>query len=272
MRNTLFTFVLAVLSLGYIVFDKTPTQVADAANDFCISGCSLECSEKTETTEEITEITSIEEITVVSEEHTIENFPVIIQTPELPTGCEITAATMMMNYCGFNADKETMAEYLPKTSDKNLHYGSDGILYGVDLNRYFIGSPWRESGFVCGTQAVVKAVNDYIEQNTDSTMRAIDITGTFPETLYNYTANNISVTVWTTIGMADRYSTEGWYTERGTYVDWSKNDHCSVLIGYNKDNVIIADPLAGIAEYSKERFESVYVSRGSKCVIIENFP
>ena len=45
----------------------------------------------------------------------ITDFPALIQTPELPTGCEITALTMMLNYYGFPAGKTMMAEtYLPK--------------------------------------------------------------------------------------------------------------------------------------------------------------
>ena len=43
----------------------------------------------------------------------IQNFDIIYQEPELPTGCEVTALTMAMNYSGCNVDKYTMAtEYL----------------------------------------------------------------------------------------------------------------------------------------------------------------
>lgn len=102
-------------------------------------------------------------------------------------------------------------------------------------------------------------------------MRAIDITGTYAETLYDYVSKDIPVTIWITIDMANRHSAEGRYTEDNAYVDWSTNDHCAVLIGYDENNVTIADPLTGITEYNKERFENVYISRGSKCVIIEDF-
>lgn len=63
-------------------------------------------------------------------EHQIENFDIILQLPELPTGCEITSMTMALNYYGLNADKVTMAtKYLP-TMPANLYYGKDGKLYG----------------------------------------------------------------------------------------------------------------------------------------------
>lgn len=71
----------------------------------------------------------------------IADFPVVLQMPELPTGCEITAMTMVLNYYGYMVSKEEMAvEYLP-TVPANLYYGSDGRLYGPDLNRYFVGNP-----------------------------------------------------------------------------------------------------------------------------------
>ena len=61
---------------------------------------------------------------------------------------------MVLNYYGMEADKVEMAtKYLP-TQELNLYYGSDGRLYGNDLNQYFIGNPTTENGYVCGTGAV----------------------------------------------------------------------------------------------------------------------
>lgn len=51
---------------------------------------------------------------------------------------------------------------------------------------------------------------------------------------------------------------EGWYTESGKYVDWGRNDHCAVLIGYTPDTVTIADPIAGEIVYSRKAFEKVF--------------
>ncbi len=75
--------------------------------------------------------------------------------------------------------------------------------------------------------------------------------------------------MWVTIEMADRWDTQGWYTETGSYVDWSMNDHGAVLIGYTDTTVTIADPISGEIQYGREQFESVFASRGSQCVVIE---
>ena len=57
------------------------------------------------------------------------DFEIIEQYPELPTGCEITAMTMVLNYYGYNVDKVTMAlDYMPKVQ-------ADVLLYILNLIR-----------------------------------------------------------------------------------------------------------------------------------------
>lgn len=199
--------------------------------------------------------------------YVIPDFEIIYQNPELPTGCEITALTMVLNYYGYNVDKTTMASvYLPITS-YYTYYGDDERMYGPDLENYFVGDPFSELGTVCGAGAVVTAANSYLEEN-ESTMRAKNITGCSVDWLYQYVSKGIPVVVLVTIGMEDRYSEIGWYTEDGDYVDWSTNDHGSVLIGWDEDEVTIACPILGIQTYSREQFEKVFIERGSKAVVL----
>ena len=202
-------------------------------------------------------------------EYIIEDFPVLLQLPELPTGCEITALTMMLHAYGFDVDKVTMAtSYLP-TEFLNLYYGDDGTLYGNDLNKYFIGDPTTAGGYVCGTGAIITAANGYFS-DCGSSMQAVDMTGASPEELYQLVKEDTPVLVWVTIDMQDRYAPTGmWYTESGVYVDWSTNDHGAVLIGYTEDTVTIADPLSGLMVYDKEQFEEVFASRSNQCVILQ---
>lgn len=199
--------------------------------------------------------------------HLIEDFPLELQMPELPTGCEITAMTMVLQYYGFDADKVEMAtEYLP-TTPAEFTTGADGLTYGPDLNLYFVGDP-AGVGYVCGTTPIVQAADAYLEAQ-GSSLRAEDLTGARPQDLYVLVDRDIPVVVWVTISMADRSDTEGWYTESGEYVEWSTNDHGAVLIGYDADTVTIADPLAGQVQYDRAQFESVYATRGSQCVILQ---
>lgn len=53
----------------------------------------------------------------------------ISQRPNMPTGCEITAATMMINFAGHHITKEQAARVMPRSSNPN---------------KGFIGSPYKE--------------------------------------------------------------------------------------------------------------------------------
>lgn len=197
----------------------------------------------------------------------IDDFGITLQYPELPTGCEITAATMLVNFYGYDADKLTMAyTYLP-TLEYYTYYGDDGLLYGNDMENYFIGDP-SGTGYICGVGAIRTALNDYLSDE-GSSLLAEDITSAPAEELYALVSQDVPVMVWVTIGMEDRRQTQGWYTETGEYMEWSTNDHGAVLIGYTDETVTIADPISGLVEYEREQFESVYESRGLRSLILE---
>lgn len=202
-----------------------------------------------------------------SDHYLEKNFKTVLQNPELPTGCEITAMTMVLNYYGFDVDKVEMAElYLP-TQPYEVFYGADGRLYGSDLNRYFIGDP-KGKGYVCGPEAIITAANAYLK-DAGSSLRAENLSGIRVEKMYRYIDKNIPVVVWTTIQLKQRQPVEGWYTEEGVYVDWSTSDHCGVLIGYTDTEVTLADPISGHVVYDRQRFEDVFASRGNQCLILQ---
>jgi uncharacterized protein YvpB len=58
--------------------------------------------------------------------------PAVCQGPELPTGCEVTAVTMMLQYAGCDVTKTQMADAMPRSTD--------------DYDEGFIGDPY-ESDF-----------------------------------------------------------------------------------------------------------------------------
>ena len=195
----------------------------------------------------------------------IENFPLMNQMPELPTGCEITAMTTALNYEGLTADKIEMATYYLPKERLQTYWGEDGRRYGTDLDAVFAGDPTTRGGYVCGTEAICQAADHFL-QDQGSSLRAVDCTGATAQELYQLVSQDHPVVVWVTIGMQDRYPAEGWYTADGDYVDWSQNDHGAVLIGYEEDTVWIADPIQGLMAYDRAQFESVYAQRGEKAV------
>ncbi len=70
--------------------------------------------------------------------------PLIGQRPELPTGCEITATTMMLQFAGANVTKLSLAKEMPRSSNPN---------------KGFVGSPYSTSGwyiYPAGLMSLVK--------------------------------------------------------------------------------------------------------------------
>ncbi len=241
---------------------KETINLNDSSNDVSLSSAESSRSENKQK-----QSSQQDDNVNLPEKYQINNFPVIYQLPELPTGCEITALTMALNYYGLNADKVIMAtQYLP-TSDYYIYY-KDSRPIGNDLDNYFLGDPTNSNGYVCGIGALVTAANNYLKA-CNSNLTAKDMTGSSPKELYELVAQDTPVVVLTTIEMKDRYVAEGWYTENGKYVDWSRSDHGTVLIGYTDDTVTIADPLLGEVQYSKAQFEKVLASRGNKCMILQ---
>lgn len=190
----------------------------------------------------------------------------ISQLPDLPTGCEITAATMALDYYGYDAENTDLDAYLAKSDD---FYYEDGVEFGPDPDQYFIGDTESNSGWFCTPVPVVAALNAYIE-DAGGSEEAIDITGATPDELYALVSEGTPVVVWVTTYLQDYEVSETWYSSvDGLLVEASTHDHAMVLIGYDDENVILADPLDSIVAYSKEAFEASYTSRGNMACIIQ---
>ena len=196
------------------------------------------------------------------------DFDIIEQYPELPTGCEITALTMVLNYYGYQVNKVTMAlDYMPKVQAE-FYRSEDGRLMGPDLENFFVGDPTEETGYICGTGAIVTAANRYLA-DVGSDLTAAAMKNVQPEKLYDLIDQGTPVVIWCTINMEDRAETDGWYREDGTYMEWSTNDHGAVLIGYDEDTVTVADPIYSRITVSRDQFEKIFAERGGQCMILQ---
>lgn len=183
----------------------------------------------------------------------------VMQNPELPTGCEVTALTAALNYYGYDVTKTTLADkYLPK-----------GSLGKVDFDEAFVGNPRSDSGFGCFAPVIVKTAQNYlIERTMEHT--AWDVSGTDFRELFDYIDDDIPVIVWASMNLVDVKLTDAFY-DGGESVPWYGNEHCMVLCGYDeKDNTVTAaDPLKGMMKYDADRFETIYNKLEKQAVIIK---
>ena len=192
----------------------------------------------------------------------------ILQNPELPSGCEVTALTMLLNYRGFSVSKEVLAsDYLPY--DNDIYY-VNGTRYAANPWRTFVGEPHTQR-FGCYAPVVVKTANRFLAEQ-GSGLQAVDLTGAGIEACYEKVARGEPVLVWATIGLADPESLTqyGWIDkESGKWFHWVTGEHCYVLTGYTPATVSVCDPLEGEMVYNRALFEQRYEALYCQAVSIE---
>lgn len=180
----------------------------------------------------------------------------VLQNPELPTGCEITALTCILNYLGYDVDKLTMA-------DEFLDKG------GIDITspyKAFVGNPRNEYAYGAFAPVIVNSAKKYLDR-VGSELNVYNVTGADYEELTAYVSQGHPVLVWETMWMVKPQETDVFDID-GELIPWLSNEHVMVLIGYTRDTYIMADPLRGICEYDKELAQERYADMGSQAIVI----
>lgn len=132
--------------------------------------------------------------------------PIIAQRPELPTGCEITATTMLFNYAGAYVNKVTLAYEMPKhPSNPNLG---------------FVGNPFLKSGWTINPPALLNLYRKYLGSG-------VDLTGSNINTIEYFLSNNKPVVVWVS-----------------SFYGFSV--HAITLTGYDSNYIFYNDPWSGV--------------------------
>ena len=193
----------------------------------------------------------------------------ILQTPELPNGCEITSLTILLNHLGFDVDKLTMSD---KLLDKVVPY--------TDANPYKenAGNP-RDAVKSYGCYApviyntAVKYFSNIVPAAGDMTVYSPkDLTGSQPRELYRMISEGNPIVVWTTRQPDTAPDIlRSWTAPDGTHINWKHPSHTVVLIGYDygAGTVTICDPLyEGTTKISMGLFELRYRQMGSQAVAV----
>lgn len=180
--------------------------------------------------------------------------PLILQNPELPTGCESVALTMVLNSLGYSLSKTTIADhYLPKGSN-----------YAIE----FPGNP-HGFGWGCFAPCITNTANAFLTEH-GSSKRAYNISGTSQTDLMSYIDKGIPVIVWSSMYMRPVSFTGSSVTYQGKTYNWYRSEHCVVISGYKTDHseLIINDSLDGIVKRNWNAFENIYNMAGQNAVVI----
>ena len=184
-------------------------------------------------------------------------------------GCEAVSATMVLRFNGYDVSP---ADVIAATPGVSRFYQEDGVWYGGDPFRGFVGDPVKtsdEGAYGCFAEPIVRAMKVYAGD------RVKDISGCEPGMLYECIDKEKPVVVW---GSSDDNLADDvtWkiVDNNGNVTDKTftriLHEPCMVLIGYDNDYVYLNNPAkeAGFKQ-SREVFEKNFRILYSQAIIIE---
>ena len=194
----------------------------------------------------------------------------VLQLPELPNGCEITSLTTVLNYYGFDVDKETLAaEYLPYE-----YFTFDGYeAVAPDPEEAYAGDPFAtDYAYYCYAQPIASAANAFFA-DCGADYTATDETGATFDDLIGFLLEGRPSIIWATLHFEPPAKGGFWWrTEDGDVIEAYSNLHCLVLTGFDEAFMYLCDPLVGKITVSADVFAACYTDMGSCSVVLDRAP
>ena len=176
--------------------------------------------------------------------------PQVYQNPELPTGCESVALTMVLCAYGFSLKKTTIANKYMSYSD-------------YDYVNHYVGNPYG-AGAGIYAPGIKNTANRFLKAK-GSKLRAHNVSGASFEQLLDYTKKGYPVLVWSTMYMNSNPHFSGIWVKGK---QWYNYEHCVVMKGTSGGKVLVNDPLSGNVKRSYTAFRNLYYRCGSMAVVI----
>lgn len=172
------------------------------------------------------------------------NYNEDMQLPELPTGCEATAAATLARMDGFYVTKTQVADAMPKSDS--------------DFVNSFLGDPYSEHGWATSAPCVTDTLNGFFEM--EERRAAINLTGT------DFFDLPLPCAVWATIDMTLPDAPVRTSEDYGLY----RNTHCVVVTRVGDVAVDIIDPLRGDCQQPTDQFIEIYNAMGKQAVYVDD--
>lgn len=198
--------------------------------------------------------------------------PYYSQRSDMPTGCELVSAKMVLAYLGHTVSNQDIIDNLTRC---DLGMDSYGRLYGKSPFDAFIGDPRYFTGFGCYPPVIENMVNNM----GFSDITVCDTSYTSLDSLAEtYLTQGFPIMTWVTIGLVDSYLGDSWYLtdENGNVTDeiytWRAQEHCMVLVGYDENYYYFNDPLgtSGAMGYDRGLVERRYNEMGCYSLVLRN--
>lgn len=189
------------------------------------------------------------------------NMEHISQYPDLPSGDEITSLAMVLNYLGYEADKNELCDlYLDK--------GPVGFTSFYEAN---VGNPRNAyNSYGCLAPVIVKASNRFTEVNGGK-HSAYDLTSYSLDALLYEVASGNPVIVWACEDFDITPSISRIWVVDGQNLYLKSNMATMVLVGYDLINntVTLSNPAGSVFEIDLSLFEKRFSEIGSFAVVVK---
>lgn len=186
--------------------------------------------------------------------------PLVRQLPELPSGCEVTSLTMLLQYYGVKKGKMELVPEMKKDPTP-IVWSETGIQSWGNPNVGFVGEiTAKGKGFGIFHGPLMELLQHYVP-------KAVDLTGGSFDALESQLAAGIPSVVWTTIDYAVPTQWVEWNTKDGKVVT-TFMEHAVLLVGYDEANVYVNDPLSGkkSTAIDKQTFIQVWEAMGKQAL------
>jgi uncharacterized protein YvpB len=172
--------------------------------------------------------------------------PIYRQHPELPSGCEITSLSMLLNFAGVAKTKMDLLSEMPVDMTP-ITMNTDGSpAYWGNPNTGFVG---EVSGKGKGFGIYHTALFPVLKGNVPS---AVDLTGSEFSELELQLSQGIPAVVWTTIDFRVPAKWVTWDTPTGP-IKTTFMEHAVLLVGYDDQYVYVNDPWTGKKQFPVNR-------------------
>lgn len=185
----------------------------------------------------------------------------ILQHPELPRGCEVTALAILLNYAGLDVDKMELANKVRK--DPTERQIIDGVIHGGNINYGFVGDMYNLQNFGLGVNngPIFELMNNYLPN------ASINLTNAKFEDIIFLLNRNVPIWVITnaTYNVLPNSSFETWLTDQGDVkiTFWM---HAVVVTGYDDNYIYFSDPLGRRTHAPKNNFIAAWEQMGSQAI------
>lgn len=208
----------------------------------------------------LTDVNAMHEVVQRGSLVKITEVPSINQHPELPTGCEATALTIMLQYYGKNVSKTEVANNMTRVS---LPYYQNGKKVGPHPSEGFIGNPYSKHSYGVFVEPMIRVAEKYFPGRVEN------LTGLSLNEVLKIVAEGRPVMVWVTIGMKNVSYTQSWYNKDGKLFKWPNNEHAMIIIGYDSNYIYLSDPYTGKEQkYKRDVVQNRFKSLGTQALTI----